>query len=285
MIQDIFPSRLDHIFRNVVPTLEDCFFSFRNETVLLRIMEDGSRELPTFWDLQKPIEKIKDLTIFLFCVDDIPIYLLQPNDIIAVKGQYLRYFPVEDLNHILPEWAYFAGITALHLRNWYERNVYCGKCGEMMERNQKQRELTCRNCGNIVYPHIAPVVIVAVINEDRLLMTKYADRSLSQWVLISGFVEIGENLEEAAKREVFEETGIHIKDLKYFGSQPWGFSNSVIVGYIASLDGSDEIHLDKRELADAVWHPRSNLPKELTDISITYEMIEALRIHEKGGLK
>ena len=251
----------------------------------MRICEDGSRELPTFRDLQKPIEKIRDLTVFLFCVDDIPIYLLQPNDIVASEWQCLRYFPVEYLNHILPEWVYFAGITALHLGHWYERNVYCGKCGDKMERNRNQRELICHSCGNIVYPHIAPVVMVAVINEDRLLMTKYADRSLSQWVLISGFVEIGETLEEAAKREVFEEAGIHIKDLKYFGSQPWGFSNSVIVGYIARLDGSDEVHLDKRELAVAEWHPRSNLPKELTDISIAYEMIEALRIHEKGGLE
>lgn len=285
MIQDIFPSRLEHTFRNLAPALEDCFFSFRNEKVLLRVREDGSRELPTFRDLQKPIEKIRDLTVFLFCVDDIPIYLLQPNDIVASEGQCLRYFPVESLNHILPEWVYFAGITALHLGHWYERNVYCGKCGDRMERNRNQRELTCHSCGSIVYPHIAPVVMVAVINEDRLLMTKYADRSLSQWVLISGFVEIGETLEEAAKREVFEETGIHIKDLKYFGSQPWGFSNSVIVGYIARLDGSDEIHLDKRELAVAEWHSRSNLPQELTDISIAYEMIEALRIHEKGGLE
>lgn len=283
MIQDIFPSRLELTFRSIVPVLEDCFFSFRNEKVLLRVREDGSRELPTFRDLQESIDKIRDFTVFLFCVDNMPIYLFQPKDIVTSEWQYLQYFPVEDLNCISQKWAYFAGITALHLGRWYEKNVYCGKCGDRMERNRNQRELTCCSCGNIVYPHIAPVVMVAVINEDRLLMTKYADRSLSQWVLISGFVEIGETLEEAAKREVFEEAGIHIKDLKYFGSQPWGFSDSVIVGYIAKLDGSDEIHLDKRELATAEWHPRSNLPKELTDISIAYEMIEELRIYEKGG--
>lgn len=135
----------------------------------------------------------------------------------------------------------------------------------------------------MVYPAIAPVVMVAVTNGDKLLMTKYADRPLFQWVLISGFVEIGETLEEAAKREVFEETGIRIKDLQYFGSQPWGFSNSIIVGYTAKLDGSDKIHLDTKELAMAAWHSRTDLPKELTDISITYEMIEALRIDGKGG--
>ena len=133
-------------------------------------------------------------------------------------------------------------------------------------------------CGNTVYPCIAPVVMVAVINGDKLLMTKYADHSLPQWVLISGFVETGETLEEAAEREVFEETGIRIRDLQYFGSQSWGFSDSVIAGYTARLDGPDEIRLDRKELAEAEWHLRSRLPDELTDISIAHEMIESLRL-------
>lgn len=141
-----------------------------------------------------------------------------------------------------------------------------------MTKAQKQRALICQNCGHTIYPSIAPVVMVAVVNEDKLLLTKYSDRFLPQWVLISGFVEIGETLEEAAKREVFEETGVHIKNLKYFGNQPWGFSDSIIVGYIADLDGSDEINIDTKELAAAAWHRRSNLPKELTNISIAYEL-------------
>ena len=147
-----------------------------------------------------------------------------------------------------------------------------------MERRTGQRALACPECGNTVYPYIAPVVMVAVTNGDKLLMTKYAGRSISEWVLISGFVEVGETLEEAAAREAFEETGIHIKGLRYFGSQPWGFSDSVIVGYTAVLEGSEEIHLDREELAEAKWHPRAELPEELTDISIAYEMIESLRI-------
>lgn len=125
--------------------------------------------------------------------------------------------------------------------------------------------------------------MVAVTDGDRLLMTKYGNRPLPQWVLVSGFVEAGETLEEAAEREVYEETGIRIRGLKYFGSQPWGFSGSVIAGYTAELDGSDQLRIDTGELSEAVWHPRSSLPKELTDISIAYEMIEAMRLPEKGG--
>ncbi len=170
------------------------------------------------------------------------------------------------------------GIAALHLGHWYERNKYCGRCGSVMKRRTGQRALVCPECGNMVYPCIAPVVMVAVTNGDKLLMTKYAGRSISEWVLISGFVEVGETLEEAAVREAFEETGIHIKGLKYFGSQPWGFSDSMIVAYTAVLEGPDTIHLDREELEEAKWHSRSELPDELADISIAYEMIESLRI-------
>lgn len=285
MIQDIFPYHLDNTFHNVAPVSSDCFFSFCGEKVLLRIRKDGGYALPTFQDLPCSIREVKNWTVYLFSIDGRQIYLVQKQDAVVLKEKCLYYVSVQNLSSIFPEWAYFAGITALHLGRWYERNIYCGKCGNVMEKAGKQRALVCRKCGNTVYPAIAPVVMVAVTDEDKLLMTKYADRPLSQWVLISGFVEIGETLEEAAKREVFEETGIRIKDLQYFGSQPWGFSNSIIVGYTAELDGSDEIHLDTRELAMAAWHSRTDLPKELTDVSITYEMIESMRIGEKGGKK
>ena len=243
MIQDIFPYRLDHAFRDREPEPEDCFFSFRGGEVLLRVSEDGSRR---------------------------------------IRGG-IQYLPLRELDGILPGWAYFAGATALHLAGWYERNVYCGRCGGVRAQDRGRRSLSCPDCGDTVYPAIAPVVMVAVTDGDRLLMTKYGDRPLPQWVLVSGLVEAGETLEEAAEREVYEETGIRIRSLKYFGSQPWGFSGSVIAGYTAELDGSDQLHIDTGELSAAAWHPRSSLPKELTDISIAYEMIEAMRLTEKGG--
>ena len=214
-----------------------------------------------------------------------PLYLIKSQDLVTLNNGCLNYYPIHILAGLQPAWAYFAAVTALHLSRWYGQNTYCGKCGNVMEHSPVQRALICNNCGNIVYPQIAPVVIVAVVNDDKLLLTKYSDRTLPQWVLISGFVEIGETIEDAARREVYEETGIKIKDLQYFGSQPWGLSGSVIMGYIAKLDGSDKIHLDCSELAEALWHPRSELPRELANTSITYELIEALRTNKKGDGK
>lgn len=283
MVQDIFPSCLDHAFHDREPALEDLFFSFRDGKVLLRMQEDGGKELPAFCNLRQAAEEAQGAAVYLFCVDGKPIYLMQPQGGAAPDGEDLQYFPLCELDGVLPEWVYFAGVTALHLAGWYGKNIYCGRCGSIMEQDRGQRSLSCPDCGNTVYPGIAPVVMVAVTDGDRLLMTKYGDRPFPQWVLVSGFVEIGETLEEAAQREVFEETGVRIRNLRYFGSQPWGFSGSVIAGYMAELDGSDEISIDTGELAAAAWHPRSSLPKELTDISIAYEMIEAMRLPGKGG--
>lgn len=277
MIQDISPYKLDNTYHETIPVSDDCFFPF-GEMRCFYEKEDGRMSLPSFRNLRRPVREMGSRAVFLFCMDTEPLYLLRLQEDVEPESRHLQYFPIEHLKHILPEWTYFAGITALHLGHWYEMNGYCGRCGSVMGRKKGQRTLVCPKCGNTIYPCIAPVVMVAVTNGDKLLMTKYADRPLPQWVLISGFVEIGETLEKAAEREVFEETGIHIRDLKYFGSQPWGFSDSVIVGYTARLDGSDEIHLDREELAEAKWHTRSGLPKELPDISIAYEMIESLRI-------
>lgn len=251
MIQDISPYRLDTAYRGTAPVPDDCFFSFRGEDVLLRDMGDGHRSLPSFRDLGHPAGKMESRAVFLFRAGREPVYLLG-QEVSGCRG--LGYFPICELKDVLPEWVFFAGATALHLSRWYEGNRYCGRCGGRMERKPGQRTLACPECRNTVYPGIAPVVMVAVTDGDRLLMTKYADRSLPQWVLISGFVEAGETLEEAAGREVYEETGIRIRDLRYFGSQPWGFSGSVIAGYTARLDGPDGIRLDRKELA-AEWHP------------------------------
>lgn len=243
MIQDIFPYRLDHAFRDREPEPEDCFFSFRGGEVLLRVSEDGSRRIPVFHDLGMPFAEVRRLAVFLFCVDGVTVYLLRQQGDVLPERKGMQYLPLRELDGILPGWAYFAGATALHLAGWYERNVYCGRCEGVRAQDRGRRSLSCPDCGDTVYPAIAPVVMVAVTDGDRLLMTKYGDRPLPQWVLVSGFVEAGETLEEAAEREVYEETGIRIRGLKYFGSQPWGFSGSVIAGYTAELDGSDQLRM------------------------------------------
>ena len=150
--------------------------------------------------------------------------------------------------------------TAAHLFRWYDTTRFCPRCASPLKHAEKERALACPSCGHILYPVIAPCVIVAVTHEDRLLLTRYARPGAKHLVLVAGFIEIGETAEQAAAREVMEETGLRIKNLRYQGSQPWGFSGSLVSAFSAELDGPDTIRLDTSELAEARWVRRADIP-------------------------
>lgn len=166
-----------------------------------------------------------------------------------------------------------AAFTALHLFRWYDTHRFCGRCGSALRHAPHERALICPACGNTCYPVIAPCVIVAVTHGDRLLLTRYAGSRAGHFVLVAGFTEIGETSEQAAAREVMEETGLKIRHLRYAGSQPWGLSGTLATGFFAELDGSEEIRLDTDELSDARWVRRADIPPCPDTASLTMTMI------------
>ena len=180
--------------------------------------------------------------------------------------------PVRDLRG-RPAPLPFVAATAQHLHVWYESHRFCGRCGAPMHPSDTERALVCRACAHTVYPSIAPCVIVAVTSGNRLLLTRYARPGASRLVLVAGFVETGETAEQAAAREVMEETGLHITNVRFVGTQPWGLSGTLALGYAAELDGPDEIHLDTSELAEALWVDRDHIPPCPDDSSLTMTMI------------
>ena len=127
--------------------------------------------------------------------------------------------------------------------------------------------LRCPHCGNMIFPRITPAIMVAVTHEDKILVTRYQGRTYKGYTLIAGFVEIGETAEETVRREVMEEVGLRISQVKYYKSQPWGIDGDLMLGYFAKLDGSGEIDLDRQELAQAAWLCRD----ELDDQTIRYQ--------------
>ena len=143
-----------------------------------------------------------------------------------------------------------------------------------MKFSSKSRALICISCGHKIHPAIAPCVIVAVTNKDSLLLTTYTRHNLRKYVLVAGFVEIGESAEDAAVREVMEETGLRIKNLRYYATQPWGAGGSLAIGFIADVDGDASIRLDKRELSAATWTPRSAIPDQNDESSMTMDMLK-----------
>ena len=126
----------------------------------------------------------------------------------------------------------------------------------------------------MVYPVISPAVIIAVTHNGKLLMSKYAGREYKKYALIAGFNEIGETIEETVHREVMEEVGLKVKNLKYYKSQPWHFTGTLLMGFFCELDGEDDrITLEEEELAEAGWYSPEEVPEDEERIALTREMM------------
>ncbi len=120
-------------------------------------------------------------------------------------------------------------------------------------------------------------MIVAVTDGDRLLMSRYKGRAYRGYALIAGFVEIGETFEETVRREVMEEVGLKVKNIRYYKSQPWAFTDTEMIGFFAELDGDDAIRLQEDELSEAGWYRRDEIPEDVSSISVGSEMKMAFK--------
>ncbi len=137
--------------------------------------------------------------------------------------------------------------------------------------------MRCPSCGQMEYPKICPCVIVGILHEDKILVTRYKGENRGRYALVAGFTEIGETIEETVHREVMEETGLHVKNLRYYKCQPWPYSESLLFGFFCELDGEDKIRLDEQELALAEWVEREDITVEPDDLSLTNEMMLAFK--------
>jgi NAD+ diphosphatase len=162
---------------------------------------------------------------------------------------------------------------ALGLTAWDRDHRFCGRCGSETERSATERVRTCAKCGHGAYPRLSPAVIMPVEREGKALLARNARFTLPFFSTLAGFVEVGETLEQAVAREVEEEAGVVIGDIRYFGSQPWPFTGSLMIGFTARW-ASGEIQADPTELADADWFEPHALPTVPPKLSIARELID-----------
>lgn len=148
---------------------------------------------------------------------------------------------------------------AYHLMNWERMSTFCGRCGSPMQDKQDELAKVCAKCGCTVYPRISPATITAVLKGDEILLAHNRSFKDGFYGLVAGFVEPGETLEDCVRREIMEETGICVKNLRYYGSQPWPFPDSLMMAYTAEYD-SGEVKADGMELMDARWFRFDSLP-------------------------
>lgn len=321
MIQDIAPKIMHNQFRDYGPEQmknEDTAFVFEGRNVLCHVDEQAGIFFPKAGELLAAGASREHFR-YLFSIDDRPFWLfasfeedadarsvlaglkakscdpgkcvsdeartdINPGSCASGHAEDVEYTveTLRVLRRTKPKEECYAGETAYHLYVWYRDNSFCGRCGEHLEYSHKERAMICPSCGNVVYPKIAPAVIVGILNSsgDKIVMTRYAGREYKGHALVAGFCEIGETAEDTVRREVLEEVGLHVRNIRYYKSQPWGFDSNLLFGYYCTADEDEPIHMDDGELAKAVWISRDEIGAEERNLSLTAEMI--MHFKEEG---
>jgi NAD+ diphosphatase len=195
----------------------------------------------------------------------------------------LRFAPVRSLFGALDQPTLDLVGRALALTEFETTHRFCGRCGGPTEPSSVDRARRCPRCDLSFYPRIPPAVITLIERDGQLLLARSARFPAGMFSAVAGFVEVGESLEEAAVREVREEVGVEVGELRYFASQPWPFGRSLMVGFFARYQ-SGEIVVDGEEIAEARFFDVEQLPLLPPPISIARKMIEAF-LTERGALR
>ena len=269
MIQDIGPGRFDNRYDPAArPEADSAVVHFAGRR-LLCALKDDALTFPSVAELPE------GEYVYLFRLDGRAYFLRRDEAELSAAGY--AYEDIALFRKATPQERAFAAVTAFHLASWYAESQYCGCCGAKAEHDAAERMMRCPRCGHMAFPKIMPSVIVAVTEGDKLLLTRYANRpGASRFALVAGFTEIGETAEQTVAREVMEEVGLRVKNIRYYKSQPWGISaGGLLLGFWCEVDGGDEIHLDHVELAEGAWVSRDELKAVYEDrgVSLTNEMI------------
>jgi NAD+ diphosphatase len=278
MIQDIAPRELRIEYEEKKPKDADLICIFSGREILSRIDENGI-SLPNLGELQLPEEALRYLlsTAEIEGAIEQSLFLYQGEERPEIEGY--SYQEIRRIRGKKPEELTFALATAYHLSVWYRNNRFCGRCGQKMIHDQQERMVKCPSCGNMIYPKLMPAVIVGVIRGDKILVSRYAGRAYKGYALIAGFCEIGESFEQTVRREVMEEVGLKVKNIRYYKSQPWGFDQDLLAGFFCEAVGDPTIHMDENELSYAEWISREEMEQTMHDqVSLTGEMMECFRL-------
>ncbi len=277
MLHVIFPHRFSNQFlSNTDFGDEDYILHYSDNKVLLKTVGDElaiprRNEFPELSDQTK--------STFLFTLNDTPCFLIR--DPLSSENSDFVFKELSFFRHTAQQEIAWISMAGFHLRNWYIQNRYCGICGTATQEKTSERALICPHCQNTVYPRIAPAIIVAIVSGNKILLARNSSFPGSWYSLIAGYVDVGESLEETVRREVKEEVGLEVTNIRYYKSQPWPLSGSMMIGFVAEADESQPIVVDENEIAEAAWFTRGHLPPHSLNLSIAGEMIERF---DKGEL-
>lgn len=275
MIQDILPDKLNNQYEvsAQINSRDKVIFIIDNKILINnKLYNQGQLAFPTREDIKSECEYR-----YLFEIDNNRYFLLWSNEPGNVNfSDDCEFAVLMDIRNkaVGPKFEMFAMFTAKHINDWYKDTCFCGRCGHKMIHSKTERAMTCPECNYTAYPRIMPAVIVGILDKenDKILVTRYKT-GYAHNALVAGFTEIGETVEETVAREVMEEVGLKVKNIRYYKSQPWGIANDILLGYYCDVDGNNTISMDQNELKFAQWLSREELELQPDDFSLTNEMM------------
>lgn len=264
-------------------------FAFRNRELLL-IGEEGNYRLPLMKEMGKLgfsgirtqyLGELRDISCYSMELDGSKDTgeLVSGNPFdnpsladVCDLSEKTCFVGLRELSGILEETLTALAGKAVHIMEWDKNTLYCGRCGSETSIKEEERAKQCPECGFTSFPKISPAIIVMIEKEDKVLLARSPHFPPGRYSIIAGFVEPGESIEQAVVREVKEEVGVQIKNIRYFGSQPWPFPDSLMIGFTAEHAEGD-IKIDGIEIEDAGWYRIDEIPHAPGTNSISGQLI------------
>ncbi len=279
MIQDILPAKFYNHYEEEKPCPSDSAFFFSDGKLLACYNQNNqSLSFPTCGDFSKQRLSIT----YLFSIDNQKYFLLPDNTELPPELSDFSFYTLRQLRDmplaVSSKTELFAAFSAYHLWKWYDDNKFCGHCGKPLLQDTVERALFCPACKSKIYPRINPAVIIGILNQkkDKILITKYRI-GYAHSALVAGFTEFGETLEQTVEREVMEEVGLKVKNIRYYKSQPWALAQDILAGFFCEVDGDETIRMDEGELKYAEWVSREDVELQPNDYSLTNEMMKMFK--------
>jgi NAD+ diphosphatase len=254
-----------------IPSMKKYYFVFCKDELMLERLPDGTYTIPYQttppteikpWTTVMNITPLGETEVKTYRID-LPVTNHPRYEMCGLRASF----------HRLPHELYLKAGKCFELLYWDQNTRFCGVCGGPMKLHTDISK-RCEHCGKEVWPQLATAVIVLIRREDKILLVHARNFRGDHYGLVAGFVETGETLEEAVQREVMEETGITITNIRYFGSQPWPYPCGLMVGFTADyVEGS--IHLQTEELSAGAWFTKDHLPHIPEKMSIARHLIDA----------
>ncbi len=257
-------------------------FAFRDRRLLLLKEGDVSR-LPSIEEAQgmglnvlrtQYLGELKDISCYSMDIDveeDIDTDD-DPGSKKSNSNQKVNFAGLRELHGILEDALVTIAGKAVQIMEWDRNTLFCGRCGSTTSPKETERAKMCPECGYTIFPRISPAIIVLIEKGDKVLLARSPHFPSGRYSIIAGFVEPGESIEEAVVREVMEEVGISIRNISYFGSQPWPYPDSLMIGFTAEFADGD-IQVDGVEIEEASWFSADEIPHVPGNDSISGRLI------------